>query len=89
MLGCLGWTWTHCSIENDNQQGPAVQHRGSVGVIWQPGREGSLGESGHVCVWPSPFAARLKHSQYCWLAVSPGQRSLASVHGVTKELDTT
>ena len=31
----------------------------------QPGREGSLGEKGHVCVWLSPVAVHLKLSQHC------------------------
>ena len=42
-----------------NQEGPTVAQGMLLRVMWQPGWEGSLGESGHVCMdgWvPSLFA---------------------------------
>ena len=42
-LGSLGWTCTHCYIQMDKQQGPAVQHRELCSVP-----RGS-GESGYMC----------------------------------------
>ena len=34
----------------DNQQGPAVQHRELLNVMWQPGWEGVEGEWIRVCM---------------------------------------
>ena len=36
----------------DNQQGPTPQHRELLlSVMWQAGREGSLGENGYTYVY--------------------------------------
>ena len=54
-----------------NQQGPTLERQGLLlNVIWQPGRQGSLGggEQIHVYVWLGPFADHLKLPQHCWLA---------------------
>ena len=44
-----------------------------LSVMWQPGREGNLGEN-YTCmymyVWLSPFAVQLKLSQHCLLVIS-------------------
>ena len=47
-------------FETDNQQGPAVEHRKLLSVLWQPGQEGSEEEWIHACVWLSPLTVHLK-----------------------------
>ena len=43
-----------------------------LSVMWQPGREGNLGEN-YTCmymyVWLSPFAVHMKLSQRCFSAI--------------------
>ena len=35
----------------DNQQGPTVQYRKLLNVMWQSGKEGSLGEDEYMYVY--------------------------------------
>ena len=37
-------------LSTNNQQGPTVQHR-ELCSVWQPGWEGSLGETGYTCTY--------------------------------------
>ena len=40
--------YTHCCTQNGQPQRPTVQHKEVLSVVWQPGWEGSLGETGYM-----------------------------------------
>ena len=50
----------------DYQQGPTVEHRELLSVMWRPGWEGSLGRTDACDTWLRCFAVHLKLSQHCY-----------------------
>ena len=51
-LGSLGWTCTHCYIENGSPTRTYCRAQGTLlSVMWQPGWEGSLEENGYMYMY--------------------------------------
>ena len=50
--GSLGLTCPHCYIQNGKPTRTYCVAQGTLlNVTWQPGREGSLGENGYMCMY--------------------------------------
>ena len=69
----------------DNQQGPTVQHRELLHVLWQPGWEGGLGTC--VCVTESLLLKLSQHAlmarlQYTIKALTKERKKLKRQHSI-------